>query len=45
MIIEKLINKLVSNDGSGIRRELIGERRFDQVKMAKAISTTGSHAN
>ncbi|KAI5405717.1 hypothetical protein KIW84_052469 [Lathyrus oleraceus] len=41
----KLIAKLIDNDGSGTRCELMGEKRPDQVEMAKAISTTRSHAN
>lgn len=45
VITEKLIAKLIENDESSIRHELMGERRYDQVEMAKSIFTTGSHAN
>lgn len=45
VITEKLIAKLIGNDGSGIRCKLMGETRSDQVEKAKEISTTESHAN
>lgn len=44
VISERLIAKLIGHDGSGIKFENMGERRYGLIDISKVISMIGSHA-